>query len=229
MLVSSKVFRSLQSSGSNALSANGNQQDAPPGPLMGKRPTIPSEETKAKITLDERIARGEAQKGPSVPYRQESQSNSSSTGSARQVYPPLSPAEQERQRRQAQLQAAAPLAAAQDGQSTSEAKAQTSSDDKKDVNHDDEDRIVAAILKQLTPLIQKRVSDEVRRLQSGDSDDEDDDDDDGGFIPFPFMFSGPGPFFAGQPSAQAFGQQQQQQQQGFSQGLPAQVGRLQSS
>ena len=161
-----------------------------------------------------------------MPYRQEPQLNRPSTAGARQVYPGLSPAEQEQQRRQAQLQAAAPSATAQDGKSNAQSKDQANtstknepssvpaeSKEKKDFTREDEERIVACIVKQLTPLIERRVAEELRYPPTGDTDDDDDD----GFLPFPFVFAGPGPIFAGgrggPPPAQAFGQQQQHQQQ----------------
>lgn len=71
------------------------------------------------------------------------------------------------------------------------------------------ERLVSAVLKQLAPLIEKRVADEVRRIQTGESDQ----DDDEGFMPFPFMFGPPPPFFMAQGRAPPSSQQKQAQQQ----------------
>ena len=72
-------------------------------------------------------------------------------------------------------------------------------------------------MKQLTPIVEKRVAAELRRIHSGKSDQDEED----GFIPFPIMFAGGSPFFAaprGNPPSQGFGQQQtngtDQKQQG---------------
>ena len=126
-----------------------------------------------------------------------------------QVYPSLSDAEHEQQRQHARLQATQPPKT--DEQQAGVAKeaenpvlsssSHGETHEKKDLNHDDEEKIVAAILKQLTPLIEKRVADEVRRIHSGQGDEDDDDAD---FLPFPFMFAG-----GAQMPPQMFQQQQQ--------------------
>ena len=48
----------------------------------------PPKETQPKVTLEARVARGEAQVGPTVPIRQEQQANQTTTASVKQVFPP---------------------------------------------------------------------------------------------------------------------------------------------
>jgi hypothetical protein len=176
-----------------------------------------SAETKPKITLEERISRGEAQKGPTIPSRPEQKRDDSFSTGARQVYPQLSEVQQEEQRKQAKLQATQP-----NNNDEKQTKEETSiindaslssskQDDTKttnDISRDDEDKIIAAVLKQLAPIVEKRVAAELHRIQSGDTDEDEDEN----FIPFPFMLGGGFPFFAaphGGPPPQAFKEQQQ--------------------
>ncbi len=188
-----------------------------------------SSETKPKITLEERVSRGEAQKGPTIPLSQEQKQDNSFTTGVRQVYPQLSAAQQEEQRKQAKLQATQSIKdekQAADEASTANDVSLSSKQDEtkqtKDISRDDEEKIVATVLKQLAPIVEKRVAAELRRLQSDGTDQDEDEDS----IPFPFMLGGGFPFFAaprGGPPPQGFGeqqtepgqeQQQQQQQQG---------------
>ncbi len=67
--------------------------------------TSPSAEPKSKVTLEERISRGEAQTGPTVPLVQVPPKDYEPSPNVRQVYPPLSEAQQQEQQKQAQLQA----------------------------------------------------------------------------------------------------------------------------
>jgi hypothetical protein len=130
------------------------------------------------------------------------------------VYPQLSEAQQEEQQKQAKLQATQPIneeeKTTEETSTTNNKSSVSKSDDsseKKDYTRDDEDKIVAAVLKQLTPIVEKRVAAELRRIHSGKSDQDEDDT----FMPFPMMFAGGSPFFGGPrggPSSQEFGQQQ---------------------
>lgn len=184
---------------------------------------------KPKITLDERVSRGEAQKGPTVPPRQEQkQDNSLPSIGVRQVYPQLSAAQQEEQRRQAKLQATQPAKPSTDDKSTVNQTSLLSKQDEnkqtKDISREEEEKIIASVLKQLEPIVEKRVAAELRRLQSDDTDQDEDDN----FMPFPFMLGGGLPFFVAprggpQPPPSASSSQgpqeqqtprQQQQQQG---------------
>jgi len=186
-----------------------------------------SSETKPKITLEERVSRGEAQKGPTIPLSQEQKQDNSFTTGVRQVYPQLSAAQQEEQRKQAKLQATQSVKdekQAADEASTANDVSLSSKQDEtkqtKDISRDDEEKIVATVLKQLAPIVEKRVAAELRRLQSDGTDQDEDEDS----IPFPFMLGGGFPFFAaprGGPPPQGSGEQQtepgqeqQQQQQG---------------
>ncbi len=156
--------------------------------------------------MEERLSSGEAQKGPTVPIRQEQKQDNSSSAGARQVYPQLTEAQQEEQRKQATLQATQPPP---EEKKTTEDE----SNEKKDISRNDEDKIVAAVLKRLAPIVEQRVAAELRRIHSGDSDQ----GEGSGFIQFPFMLSGGSPFFAaqrGRPSSQESGQQQNEGDQG---------------
>jgi hypothetical protein len=186
-----------------------------------------SSEIKSKVTLEERVSRGEAQKGPTIPLRQEQKQDSSSSTGVRQVYPQLSAVQQEEQNKQAKLQAGksgkdekqvADEASTANDISLSSKQEETKQT--KDISHDDEEKIIAAVLKQLAPIVEKRVAAELRRLQSEGTDQDEDDD----AIPFPFMLGGGFPFFAAPrggpppppqgPREQQTGLDQEQQQQG---------------
>lgn len=71
------------------------------------------------------------------------------------------------------------------------------------ISEADEQRLVANIIQQLRPVIEKRVSEELRRFESSENKNKNDDDEDPreGFIPFPFLFPGAVPLFAGPPSS----------------------------
>jgi len=203
----------------------------------------PPEETKSKVTLEERISRGEAQSGPTIPASYYQQDNKPLTD-VRQVYPPLNAAQQQEQKRQAQLQANPPVQSSQPSTSPStnqeekketEEKKQTEekqkseeqqkseekqtseeivstsvsaskqdeTPEKKEITKEDEEQIVANVLKQMTPIVEQMVAAEVRRARNGQEDDND-------FVPFPFMFGG-GPVFTGPRDGtvpQGFQQQQ---------------------
>ena len=173
-------------------------------------------ETKPKVTLEERVSRGEAQKGPTVPSNQEQQQGGSSSTGVRQVYPELSAAQQEEQLKQAKLQAAPPVKdekqqVADDTATANDISVATKHEgtkQTKDISRDDEEKIVASILKQLEPIVEKRVAAELRRLQSGGTDEDEDED----FGPMPFVLGGGFPFFAaprgGPSSAQGSKEQQ---------------------
>ena len=162
--------------------------------------------SKPKVALEERVSRGEAQKGPTVPSRQDQKQDNSSSTSVRQVYPQLSAAQQEEQRRQAKLQATPPV---KDDKSA----ANQASLPSKEISREEEEKIIASVLKKLEPIVEKRVAAELRRLQSDDTDQDEDDH----MIPFPFMFGGGLPFFGAPrgppPSAQVSSDQQTSQQQ----------------
>lgn len=187
----------------------------------------PQEPTEAKpqITLEERVSRGEAQKGPTVPSRQDQKQENSSSVDVRQVYPPLTEAQQEEQRKQAKLQAT------QSGNvnekptkeepsianDVSLSSKQDETKQTKEITHDDEEKIIAAVLKQLAPIVEKRVAAELRRIQSGETDQDEDDN----IIQFPFMLGGGFPFFGaphGGPPPQVSREQQQQSSQQYAPG-----------
>lgn len=198
-----------------------------------------STETKPKSTLEERVSRGEAQTGPTIPLVQVAPKDYEPSPNVRQVYPPLSEAEQQEQKKQAQLQANQPAPAAsstsadeqkksdettsaaasstqaKEGEkkpeeTTSTAATQQKQPEKKvELTPEEEKKVVESVLKQLTPLAERLVAAEIRRVLSGQTDS----DDENGFGPFPFMFGG-GPIFAtarGGPT----GQTSQQQAGGF--------------
>ncbi|CAF1323129.1 unnamed protein product [Adineta ricciae] len=89
---------------------------------------------------------------------------------------------------------------------------------RKDRTSDDEEKIVATVLKHLAPIVEKRVAQELRRID----EDETDQDEDDTFIPFPFMLGTGLPLFnepnGGPPpsehdSKHSHSQQHQHQQQ----------------
>lgn len=168
------------------------------------KPSQETTEAKPQITLEERVSRGEAQKGPTVPSHQDQKQENSSSVDVRQVYPQLTEAQQEEQRKQAKLRATK-----SDNTNEQPIKEESSIQDEtkqtKDITHDDQEKIIAAVLKQLTPIIEKRVAAELRRIQSGDTDEDEEDN----IMPFPFMLGGGFPFFAGPPPPQASREQQQ--------------------
>ncbi len=193
--------------------------------------TSPSAETKSKVTLEERISRGEAQTGPTVPLVQVPPKDYEPSPNVRQVYPPLSEAQQQEQQKQAQLQANQSAQSTQPpptSSSTTEVEKtkieeQTKSEEvtsataptqqqneaqqKPEVTPEEEQKIVESVLKQLTPFVEQFVAAEIRRVLSGQTDS----GDDNGFVTFPFMFGGGSIFAAPQGGPPPPGFQQQQQ------------------
>ena len=172
-------------------------------------------ETRPQVTLQEHSLHSRAQQGPTVPLRQEQQQRGLSSTNVRQIYPQLNKAQQEEQQRQAKLQATQPV---KDERKTTPKATSTANDlsspkeddkRKKDLTHEQE-KLVAAILKRLTPIVERQVAVELQHLQSGETDRDKDD----GFMPFPFVLAagGEGPFFSpprGAPPPQIFPQRQQ--------------------
>ena len=68
-------------------------------PASGRE--TPSDDGKPKVTLEERIASGEAQKGPTIPLRNLQQQGTEAPTAIRQVYPPVSGSQQQQQQTQA--------------------------------------------------------------------------------------------------------------------------------
>jgi hypothetical protein len=222
------VFQSLD--WTNASSVQENGFNNPPNQLnnngqASQEATATSAETKPKITLEERVSRGEAQIGPTVPLRHEQKQENSSSIGVHQVYPQLNKAQQEEQQKQAKLQATQPpindekqpkkeISAANDVSSSSK---QDETKQTKGITHDDEEKIIATVLKQLAPIVEKRVAAELRRIQSGETDQDEDDN----IIQFPFMLGGGFPFFGaphGGPPPQVSREQQQQSSQQYAPG-----------
>lgn len=195
-----------------------------------------STEAKPKVTLEERVSRGEAQTGPTIPLVQVAPKDYEPSPNVRQVYPPLSEAEQVEQRKQAQLQANQPASTSSSTTTTEQKKPEgttsteqkqeekksdettsvnVSSTEKKEgekkveITPEEEQKIVESVLKQLTPVVEQFVAAEIRRALRGQTDS----DDENGFMPFPFMFGG-GPMFAA-PRTGPAGQASQQQSSGF--------------
>lgn len=182
-----------------------------------------STEAKPKVTLEERVSRGEAQTGPTIPLVQVAPKDYEPAPNVRQVYPPLSASEQAEQQKQAQLQANQPAPASSSTSTTEQKKpeetasTQQKEEEKKsdaatptdvsstqpkqgekkvEVTPEEEQKIVESVLKQLTPIVEQFVAVEIRRALSGQTDS----DDENGFMPFPFMLGG-GPLFAAAASS----------------------------
>ncbi|CAF4098435.1 unnamed protein product, partial [Rotaria magnacalcarata] len=205
------LLKNIQRDSNNVLSTPQNGSN-----VQGKKS---NNDEKPKLTLEERVSRGEVQKGPTIPLRQvHPQQGSGSTTRIRQIYPQLNEAQQEEQQKQAKFQAA---------QSHNEEKKTTETavtaatplpsskqdkpEEKPEIHRNEEDKLVAAVLKRLVPIVEKKVSEQLRRIQSDEGEQEDDEAD---FIPFPFMFGG-APLFAPPgrgPPSQLFRQQQGSQQ-----------------
>jgi hypothetical protein len=159
------------------------------------------------------VARGEAQTGPTVPLVQASSEDYEPSPNVRQVYPPLSEAQQQEQQKQAQLQANQ-LAEEEKTKTQEETTSSTASspqqgqtEQKEEITPEEEEKIVESVIKQLQPLVEQFVAAEIRRVLRGQTDS----DDDTGFMSFPFMFGG-GPIFSTSragPPPQGFQQQQQ--------------------
>ncbi|CAF1636252.1 unnamed protein product, partial [Adineta ricciae] len=71
----------------------------PSQPAPGRE--TPSDDGKPKVTLEERLASGEAQKGPTIPLRNLQQQGTEAPTAIRQVYPPVSGSQQQQQKTQA--------------------------------------------------------------------------------------------------------------------------------
>ncbi|CAF3149028.1 unnamed protein product [Rotaria socialis] len=206
------LLKNIQQDSNNVLSTQQNGSN-----VQGNKS---NNDEKPKLTLEERVSRGEAQKGPTIPVRQVyPQQGSGSATRIRQVYPQLNEAHQEEQQKQAKIQAAQSHNEEKKTTETSAAVAaatpsspSSSKEEKPETHRNEEEKLVAAVLKRLVPIVEKKVSEQLRRMQSDGSEQGDDEAD---FIPFPFMFGG-APFFAPPgrgPPSQLFRQQQQQQQQ----------------
>ena len=140
--------------------------------------TTTSTKSQPKVTLEERVARGEVQVGPTVPVRQEQESNQNRTTGIKQVFP--APGTED-----------AKNASEQSNKSEKEEAVKTPSpaQETPTITPEDEKKIVEDILKKITPLVEELVANAIRRIRRGGKDDDGDDD---GFVPFPFMFGGPG-------------------------------------
>lgn len=142
--------------------------------------TTKSTESQPKTTLEERVTRGEAQVGPTVPVRQEQESNQKRTTGIKQVFP--EPGTED-----------AKIASEQLNKSEEEKeeaiKTPAPAQQTLTMTPEEEKKIVEDIIKKITPLVEELVANEIRRIRRGGKDD---DGDDGSFVPFPFMFGGPG-------------------------------------
>ncbi len=157
---------------------------------------------------EERTTRSEPPKRPTAPFRQEQTEENSFAGNLRQMYPELNEEQRKKVKSQGTQSVRIKKKKLHDGNSTASNRSSHRYDDKrskKDINHEEEEKIVAAVLKQLAPIVEKRVSEELRRIEN----DETDQDEDDGFIPFPFMLAGALPFFGGPSPPHASRHQQQ--------------------
>jgi hypothetical protein len=124
-----------------------------------------SQETQPRVTLEERVSRGEAQTGPTIPLSQVQQQDNESSPKIRQVYPPQN---QEQQQNQFQLQSSSSTATEEEPTSAYISSSQQGgAQPKKELTHEEEKKIVDTVLKKLTPLVEQLVAAEVRRVLSG--------------------------------------------------------------
>ncbi len=159
-------------------------------------------------TSEERTTRSEPQKRPTAPFRQEQTEENSFAANLRHIYPELNEEQRKKVKSQGTQSVRIKKKRTTDEDSIASNRSARRYDDKrskKDINHEEEEKIVAAVLKQLAPIVEKRVSEELRRIEN----DETDQDEDDGFIPFPFMLAGGLPFFGGPPPPHASRHQQQ--------------------
>ena len=170
---------------------NGNVTENQPG----NKDNTPAQENKPKVTLEERVARGEAQVGPTVPVRQEQQANQTATTGIRQVFPLAGEDQRQERSPSPSLQRSVSPSSGQDeskkapetsGNNQSTTQQPAAEKETKSVTPEEEEQIVASILKQLTPLVEELVANEVRRVRRGLSVDSDELES----LPFPFMFAG---------------------------------------
>ena len=200
-----------------------------------------STEAKPKVTLEERVSRGEAQTGPTIPLVQVAPKDYEPSPNVRQVYPPLSEAEQVEQRKQAQLQANQPAAtssstttaeqkkpegtASAETTSTQQKQEEKKSDETTPVNASSTEKKEGEKKVEITPEEEQKIVESVLKQLTPVVEQfvaaeirralrgQTDSDDENGFMPFPFMFGG-GPMFA-TPRAGPAGQASQQQSSGF--------------
>ena len=113
----------------------------------------------------------------------------------------MSEAEQQEQKKQAQLQANQPAPAASSSTTADEQKKsdeatsaaaasstqQKEPEKKLEITPEEEKKVVESVLKQLTPFVEQLVAAEIRRVLSGQTDS----DDENGFNPFQFLLGGP--------------------------------------
>ena len=207
-------FPLLDSMDSFSLSSPSNQPNEKDMALSEQNTdaSVSVEQKKPKITLEERVARGEAHIGPTIPLRQVQEGDDEPSPSIHQVYPPLNEAEQEEQKKQAKLQATQPMELSQSLESVStnkedreekasraekleeltlsnaSASQQNQAQKKQDLTSQEEEKIVQTVVNQLTPVVEQLVLTEVRRALCDQSDHD--------FMPFPFMFANNAPIFA---------------------------------
>ncbi|CAF0836666.1 unnamed protein product [Adineta steineri] len=177
-------------------------------------------ESKPNITLEGRVFRGEAQKGPTIPLQQDHSQERSSSQNVRQVYPKVNEEQNEDLRKKAckrheKHSNKNKKKNTDDTSITSDIQSSRKDEKKpkKDTSHNEEEKIVAAILKHLAPIVEQRVHEEIRRIDN----DETDQDEDDNFLPFPFMLAAGLPFFSGGPNGAPPSQEPRQQQQQTSQ------------
>ena len=172
-----------------------------------------SEETKPKVTLEERVSRGEAQTGPTIPIHQAQRSDNEPSPSIRQVYPPVNAQLQKEQTNQSQ-EPQLSSSTIDDGKKKKEETTSTTvsssqqdeTQQKQEITKEEEKKIVDAVLKELTPFVEQLVATEVRRVLSGETGH-----DGTGMIQFPFIFASGGPILTssyGSSPSQSFQQQQ---------------------
>ena len=148
------------------------------------------QENTGKSTLEERVSRGEAQVGPTVPVRPEQDANSTITAGIRQIFPPAQEDQLQSSTSSQTAATAPPEEKLESNAKTSEKEpsstaSQPSKQETTGITQEEEEKIVQNILKQLTPLVEELVANEVRRIALGSSDS----NSEAGFVPFPFMVS----------------------------------------
>jgi hypothetical protein len=176
---------------------------------------LTAQETKPKVTLEERVSRGEASIGPTVPANQAQQVNSTLATGIRQVFPTTSddqlqalgvnalPSVNDEPKKSVEAAAtkesATPSNTNNEPKKSVEAAATNASaapsntnNETKEITGEDQEKIVAIILKQLTPLVEGLVANEIDRARKGITGNSNLN----GSMPFPFMMSGNGPMLS---------------------------------